>query len=90
MYRYLDREGYTVLFSLTLSFAIGVALAPWSNGLLWILIYAIALEVILMLMYGKIYSGKMAIYRFSLFCSSFLGYGIGRTVIGDRDPLPEL
>ena len=76
----------SVLFSLVLSFAVGLLFAPWSFGFLYLLIFIIVYEIIYAC-YHKDFSTNNFMIRLGIVVASIFGFIVGRAILQDSDPL---
>lgn len=71
-----------IIVGMTTSFAIGILFAPFSRGLLYLILWFIIWEIMIFMIYKNEYN----VYnRFMYVISSLLGFYIGRLTIGDDD-----
>ncbi len=76
----------SVLFSIVLSFAVGLLFAPWSFGFLYLLIFIIVYEIIYA-WYNKDFSTENFMTRLGIVVASIFGFIVGRALMEDTDPL---
>ena len=83
---FFPEDGFTPLFRLTLAFAAGLFFSSISLGFFYFVIILILLQII------SIYFEKeKSFFYFYLcggyICASFMGFVIGRIIMGDKSPL---
>lgn len=78
-------DGHTILFQLIVLFVLGIVLAPYSGGLLFIISLALIFEIIFAAQINFKYDTKILLFRFSLFAIAFLGFIIRRAIHGDTN-----
>lgn len=85
----LVNSQYPVLAQIFIAFAIGVALSPYSSGITYVLAYLIIYEI---LVYAVTH-GKKPYWnwydRAAIAASYLLGWILGRTLAGWRDPFTQ-
>ena len=77
-------------FYLSTLFFIGIMTAGVSHSLLYFIILFLIYEIIIYCLFrwkGVYWDVKL---RFGLFCAYFLGWLIGRNIIGDKNPMITL
>lgn len=77
-----------LLYQICVSFAFGLFLSPFNRGIIWLIIISILLEFNYANYINFEYNTERLFVRFGLFCSSLLGYFIGRILfVNDDQPL---
>ncbi len=76
-------------YALGLTFMIGILLSPWSAGVLFFLLFAVAAELYYYYRYRNTIYWDHGI-RLGLFCAGFLGWLMGREISGDHEPMKTL
>jgi hypothetical protein len=88
---YFNYRGYTILFQIISAFTLGIIFAPWSKGLIFLIIFILCYEAIYFNYYVNIcnlpYNRYFFLVRFGVFCATLLGWLIGRSLMGDLNPL---
>lgn len=75
-----------VVYQVTFSFGLGLFFAPWSGGLFILILFILSFELI----YGMIiqkFTVEQFMIRIAIISSYFIGWLLGRVVIGDTKPV---
>ena len=85
---YLDPNGNTETFQIVLAFTLGVALSPFSRGILFLIIFALVFELYYSYQSNFDYCYRASLLRCGLFLYSFVGFLVGRAFCcNDWDPI---
>ena len=80
----LDPDGYTPIFQIVIAVTVGVLFSPYSNGLFYLLIIALILELINAYRTGgDYYNYYNSVLRGGLFFYSLFGFILGRSFCCD-------
>ena len=81
----------SVLYYCIIYFVIGIIWSPWSAGIVWLILFIVILEILLaiyrrheLLDYN---AGYYLFDRVAMGMSTILGFIVGRTILGDDNPL---
>lgn len=81
----------SVLYRCIIYFTIGLFIAPWSAGIVWLILFIIIFEIFLAIYRRQdLFNYNEGYYLFdrvALCAAPILGFIVGRTVIGDTNPL---
>ena len=75
-----------ILFQVVIAFAIGLIFAPWSWGLLYLLIFFILFEISYAFIHRD-FSSDHVLVRITVVAASFFGWLVGRLSVEDRTPI---
>nr|QBK90932.1 MAG: hypothetical protein LCPAC201_02330 [Pithovirus LCPAC201] len=73
-------------FQVIIAFWIGIIFAPWSWGLLYLIIFFVVFELIYAMIHRD-FSAENIIIRITVIGASFLGWLVGRLVVEDARPI---
>ena len=79
---WIYNEKATLLFSIIFAITLGIIFSPWSYGLIYYMVSIIIWEILFGLATGFQYPYWNPIERIAIFFSGFLGWIVGRTVVG--------
>lgn len=72
----------SVLAQIIFGFTLGVLLSPWDTGLFFLIVYRLLYELAFYFYLFRFPDQWFMIERIVIFCASFLGYVIGRSLWG--------
>ena len=75
-----------LLYQTVSAFAIGLIFSPWSRGLVLLLLFFLLYEILYSL-FNPNFTTRNLLTRLAVIGSAFLGWLVGRIIIGDRHPL---
>nr|QBK91032.1 MAG: hypothetical protein LCPAC202_00060 [Pithovirus LCPAC202] len=75
-----------LVFQVIIAFWVGLIFAPWSWGLLYLIIFFVVFEVIYAMIHRD-FSAENIIIRLTIIGASFLGWLVGRIVVEDEKPI---
>src|SRR3990167_5349 len=81
----------SVLYNCIIYFTVGLVLSQWSESIVWLIIFIVVYELILAIYHRRdlfdYNQGYYLLDRLVISMSSILGFIVGRTLLGDTNPL---
>jgi hypothetical protein len=84
---YFSADASPILFRLVMAFVIGIAFAPFSNGIEYLVFFILLFEALYGYQISMNYTTVRLFNRCGLICATVAGFIIGRFLIKDNDPL---
>ena len=81
------RYNFPIVFGIICSFFIGLIFAPWSKGIIYLILFIIVCEIIFAIQIKVKYSAYLTFLRLGFLCVSIFSWIIGRMMVGDLNPL---
>ncbi len=73
-------------FQVIVAFWVGLIFAPWSWGLLYLIIFFVVFELIYAMIHRD-FSAENILVRVTVIAASFFGWLVGRLAVEDRNPV---